>query len=185
MGCFSIRPGRFVHGFLRKFLSKARGLCYTAIFHNSTYKAMKIVLNNKTPTAVLRIAPVNIGGDLLPAIDESTGKPTLAAGSIGITFDTDDVPVDVARDPADESRVTFTKKGSAARLIRATAVAANEDGEIVRSAPLEIEIQSDGVAAGLVWLAVDAQTAAAVVATGTTAAVVTGAAVDKKDESQG
>jgi hypothetical protein len=145
---------------------------------------MKIVLNNKTPTAVLKISPVNITGDLLPAIDEATGKPTLAPGSIGITFDTDDVPVDVTQDPADNSSVTFKKKSGAARLIQATATAANEDGVAIKSVPLEIEIQADGIAAGLVWTVVDAQTAAetAKAVNGLTA---TGAAIDKKDESQG
>jgi len=163
---------------MRRLLSRGHALCFTAIFHKSTYKAMKIVLSNKTPAAVLRIMATNIGGDLLPVTDETTGNPTLKAGSLSVSFDTSDIPVDVSQDSADETRVTFTKKkGSGARLIRATATAANEDGVVITSAPLEIEIQADGIAAGLIWAVVDAQTAAAAVQ-------ATGAAIDKKDESQ-
>jgi len=160
----------------KRFFRRAHRLAFIGIFKQSKYKAMKIVLNKANPSAVLVIGALNAAGVLLPAIDVDTQKPTITPGSVGVKFDTDVPGVDVVQASDNELQVTLTKNITTGLSLFAVATGLNENGEIVKSDPLEIVIEADaidGIAASLVWQFQTTQpTAAQVAAVESRAAVV-------------
>ncbi len=135
---------------------RAHRLTFMGNFSPSKYKAMKIVLNKENPTAVLVIAALNAAAQGLPAVDEQTSKPTITPGSVGVKFqDGDDPAVVVTQSDVNEFKFLFSKNTAKSASLFAVATALNENGDIVKSDPLEIVVEADpigdGLAVSLAW----------------------------------
>jgi hypothetical protein len=136
------------------------GLIFTTIFKQSKYQAMNIVLTAAVPSVTLRVQPFNSSNPALPAIDTTTGLPTLVKGSLQIAFDAPGVSW--VSDPTDEFLVTFTKTDILTATVNAQALATNESGTVLTSDVLSVSLNPvvavSGIATGIMWASVGTAT---------------------------